>query len=62
MSVFDVLGLVVAAYTAYAAVTGKVIAKRGPWARIVARDVSPGYFWAVIVIYGGLSIALVTVF
>ena len=59
---FKVLGIVVALYTAYAVINGEVYAKSGPWGRTVSRVESPQYFWAVIVIYAGLSAALLTVF
>ena len=59
---FKVLGIVVALYTAYAVINGEVYAKSGPWGRTVSRVDSPRYFWTVIVIYAGLSAALLTVF
>lgn len=59
---FDALGIVVGLYTAYAAFTGSVYAKSGPWGRKVTRQDSPGYFWTVIAIYAGLSAALVFIF
>lgn len=55
---FKLLGVLVCLYSVYAAVTGRVIARSGPWARVVSRQESPEYFWLVIVIYAGLSIAL----
>lgn len=62
MGLFDALGLVLGGYTIYAAVQGRVYAKRGPWGEAIHRDDRPGYFWTVIAIYAGLSVALVTVF
>lgn len=61
---FKLLGILVAAYTLWAAVDGKVYAKAGGWrgGRFIARRNEPRYFWAVIAIYGCLSVALVTVF
>lgn len=61
---FKALGILVALYTVWAAFDGKVYAKAGGWrqARTIYRQEEPRYFWAVIAIYGGLSIALVTVF
>jgi hypothetical protein len=56
------LGILVALYTAYAVINGEVYAKSGPWGRTVSRVDSPQYFWVVIVIYAGLSVALLTVF
>ncbi|HLU07908.1 MAG TPA: hypothetical protein VKZ91_15220 [Woeseiaceae bacterium] len=59
---FKLIGAFVCLYTIYAAVAGRVVAKSGPWARIVSRQDSPEYFWLVIVIYAGLSIALIVWF
>lgn len=41
---------------------GEVYAKSGVRGRVVSRADSPEYFWVVIVIYAGLSVALITVF
>ena len=62
MNVFKFLGILVALYTVYAAIDGKVYAKSGPWGRTISRADSPRYFWVVIAIYAGLSVALLTVF
>lgn len=59
---FKLLGAFLILYTVYAAVSGRVMAKSGPWARMVSRQDSPEYFWIVITLYAGLSIALITVF
>jgi hypothetical protein len=59
---FDALGLLLAAYVCYAVLVGQVWAKAGPVGRIVSKEVSPEYFWIVIAIYAGLSVALVFVF
>ena len=59
---FKFLGVAVALYTIYAAVKGEVHAKSGVRGRLVSRRDSPTYFWTVIVIYAGLSVALLTVF
>ena len=59
---FKALGLLVGAYAPYAAVKGEVYAKSGPWGRTVSRESSPEYFWAVIAIYAGLGLALLTIF
>lgn len=59
---FESLGAILAVYTLYAAVNGRVFAKSGPSGRTVTRQDSPEYFWIVIVIYAGLSLALITVF
>jgi hypothetical protein len=60
--IFKAIGIVVALYTLYAAVFGRVYAKSGPGGRTVSREETPGYFWTVIAIYAGLSVALLTVF
>ncbi len=62
MSLFRALGMIVALYTAYSVNAGEVYAKSGMWGRTVQRAESPAYFWVIIVIYAGLSIALMTVF
>jgi hypothetical protein len=62
--VFKLLGVVVAGYTLWSAFEGRVYAKAGGLraGRRIVRDSEPRYFWAVIAIYGGLSVALMTVF
>ena len=59
---FDALGLLLAGYVCYAVLVGQVWAKAGPLGRIVCRELSPEYFWTVIAIYAGLSVALVLLF
>ena len=59
---FKVLGVVLAIYTAYAASRGEVYARAGWKSRTIERTTEPRYFWAVIAIYFGLSVALLTVF
>jgi hypothetical protein len=59
---FKMLGILVAAYTLYAVIRGEVLAKSGPWGRVVSKETSPHYFWIVIVVYAGLAAALFTVF
>jgi len=59
---FKALGIVVAAYTLWAAVGGKVYAKDGWSGRYIVKAEEPRYFWTVIAIYAGLSVALLTVF
>jgi hypothetical protein len=60
--VFKILGVLVGLYTLYAALKGEVYAKNGISTRVVSRTDSPVYFWVVIAIYAGLSVALVTIF
>ena len=59
---FKMLGVLVGLYTLYAAINGEVYAKSDAGGRIVSRVASPEYFWVVIAIYAGLSVALITVF
>lgn len=59
---FRLIGILLALYTAYAAISGEVFAKSGISGRAVLKAESPGYFWVVIVIYAALSAALITVF
>lgn len=62
MSFFKGLGILVVLYTLYSASRGEVYAKSGVWGRTIRRGDSPRYFWAVIVIYAGLSLALIFLF
>jgi hypothetical protein len=59
---FKILGLLVGLYTLYAALKGEVYAKDGASGRLVSRADSPEYFWVVVAIYAGLSLAMVTIF
>jgi type IV secretory pathway component VirB8 len=61
---FKALGIVVALYTLWSAVDGKVYARAGNWqgGRYIVKADELRYFWTVIVIYGVLSVALLTVF
>ena len=59
---FKALGILLAAYTAVAIMRGEVFAKDGVRWQMVGRADSPRYFWIVVGIYAGLSLALVTVF
>ena len=59
---FKALGIAVFAYVLYAASQGRVYAKSGPWGRVIEREHERTYFWVVIAIYTGLSLALFFVF
>lgn len=59
---FKMLGVLLAIYTLYSALRGEVYAKERAWGRHFRRDEEPRMFWTIIVIYSGLSIALLTVF
>jgi len=60
--IFKGLGLLVAVYTVYAALSGSVYAKSGAWGRSVTRANAPRYFWAVIACYALLALALLMIF
>ncbi len=62
MTLFKALGVVLALYSAYAAFRGEVYARAGWKGRTIERTDEPRYFWVVIAIYFGLSVALLTVF
>lgn len=62
MSLFDFLGMLLALYVLYAALSGQVFAKSGAWGKTIARKESPVDFWMTIAIYGGLAVALETIF
>jgi hypothetical protein len=59
---FRVLGALVASYVVYAILRGEVFARAGFSGRMVSRETSPEYYWIVVAIYSGLSLALMTVF
>ena len=54
--------MLLALYAAYAAISGRVYVKAGARGKTVTRAESPGEFWVSIVIYAGLSVALLAVF
>jgi hypothetical protein len=62
IAMFILLGIVVGLYTAYAAISGSVYARRGIGGAMVLRDESPINFWATIVCYTLLSLALIIIF
>ena len=62
IGVFKTLGILVGLYTFFATLKGEVYAKSGPFGRMVSRASSPRYFWVIIAIYAGLSVALLTFF
>lgn len=59
---FDLIGITLAIYTLIAAATGSVWTKSGVGTRLVSRENSPEYFWIVIAIYAGLSLAMIIFF
>lgn len=56
------LGVLVGLYVAYSVYSGSVIARSGIGWRRHDRDGQPRSYWAVIVVYSLLAIALITVF
>jgi hypothetical protein len=59
---FKALGVLVLAYSVYAAANGQIYAKARWRGRLVSRAETNGYFWAVVACYACLGVALLTVF
>ncbi|MFO1495162.1 MAG: hypothetical protein U1F26_10945 [Lysobacterales bacterium] len=59
---FKGIGVLLALYVVFAVLSGRVYAKAGMAGEQVHRQTSPAYYWVVIAIYAGLSVALCTVF
>lgn len=59
---FNLLGIALAVYTLLAAGRGEVYARHRAWGRTTRRADEPRWFWTIIAIYAGLSVALLTVF
>lgn len=57
MTLFKGIGVLVFIYTLYAVYTGEVFARDKWTGRMFRKADEPKYYWAVIVIYFGLSIA-----
>lgn len=55
---FKLLGVLLACYAVFAALSGSVFAKAGAGSRSIRRSESPAHFWTVVTIYAGLSVAL----
>jgi hypothetical protein len=62
MTLFKVLGVALSLYVVYGVSVGEIYAKRGIWGGTVKRDERPLDYWAAIVAYAGLSLALFFVF
>ncbi|MGN6848047.1 MAG: hypothetical protein ACTHJK_01000 [Sphingomicrobium sp.] len=62
MTMFRIIGLLVGLYALFAMLRGEVIAKSGVWGRTISRRDEPANFWMTVAIYGGLAVALETVF
>jgi len=60
--VFKGLGALLASYVAYGLTVGEIYAKRGPWGANVKRAEQPFNYWSTIVVYAGLSAALLLIF
>jgi hypothetical protein len=61
-SIFTVLGVLVAAYVAYALAIGAVYAKSGAWGRSYRRDEDALGYWSAIGAYTVLAIMLIFLF
>ncbi|MBL1141531.1 MAG: hypothetical protein HND53_05800 [Proteobacteria bacterium] len=57
MSAFKGIGVLVFIYTVYCVFKGNVYAKDKASGRTVIRADEPKYYWSIIIIYFGLSIA-----
>ena len=57
MSLFKGIGILVFFYTISCVFTGEVYAKDKASGRTVTKADEPGYYWTIIVIYFGISIA-----
>lgn len=62
MSAFGGLGILLFCYTLYSLYTGEVYAKDRHTGRTIFKNEEPFGYWSAIVIYFGLSIALVFFF
>lgn len=62
MSLFKLLGVLVAGYVVFALARGEIYAKSGIWGRTYRRDDDATKFWTTVVVYSLLAIALVVVF
>jgi hypothetical protein len=62
MSLFKLLGVLLAAYIALSLHRGEVYAKSGIWGRTYRRDDDAKNFWITIIVYILLSLALAFVF
>ena len=56
------IGVLVGLYTLFSVLRGEVHARSGMHMETIYRQQKPGAFWMMIVIYGGLTVALFTVF
>jgi hypothetical protein len=62
MTLFQLLGVLIAAYVVQSLIRGEVYAKSGIWGRTYQRDDNPARFWSTVVIYSMLSLALIFLF
>jgi hypothetical protein len=62
LGLFDLLGILLAIYAAYAVWSGSVYARHRMWGRSFLRAEEPVGYWSIIVIYFGLALALVFYF
>ncbi len=59
---FQLLGVVVGIYVAYALLTGRVYAKSGIWGRTFLRDGDAWSYWSACIAYALLSAGLLLYF
>lgn len=59
---FVLLGVCLGIYTVYATFAGTVYARSGPGGRRIARAEEPWRYWSTIVVYVGLTAALLWYF
>jgi len=59
---FRLLGVLLGLYVAYGLANGEVYARSGPWGRTFYRDQDAWRYWSAIVVYCGLTVALLFYF
>jgi hypothetical protein len=55
---FRLLGVLLGLYVAYGVANGEVYARSGVWGRTFRRDEDSWSYWSTIVVYCGLTLAL----
>jgi len=58
LSVFRLLGILLALYVVRCLSTGEVFAKSGPWGKTCRREEDTFEYWGAIVVYVGIVLAL----
>ena len=62
MTLIQIIGVAVGAYAIYAASVGRALGGANISPRFVSRSIEPAYFWVLVAIYAGLSMALIFLF